>query len=188
MNLEDNRGLHLQQLFYKTRPCRHFRHGVCWLGSKCCFAHGGQDIRERPNVTKTRLCKKWLAGICHKTEKQCWFAHGFDDMAEGPWKPQSNHHYSKKMDASQAACPVPSSSGACTGVLYSRTCLGQIEDDLCTSSNVTVFEPPNHALTCVLYSQTCLGQIEDDLCTSSSVEVFEAAPRRQSGVFPHPST
>jgi len=167
-NFEVDRGSHLQDLFYKTRPCRHFKRGVCWLGSNCCFAHSDQDQRERPIVTKTKLCKKWLAGMCCKTAQQCWFAHGLDDVAEDPQRPHHGHRHVTTNDAFQERLTFSSCSGGCTGILLNRNCLGQIEDALCTSSDVTMFESSSGACTGLLHSQTCFGQIEQGLRTNLS--------------------
>ncbi|CBZ55276.1 unnamed protein product [Neospora caninum Liverpool] len=47
----------------------------------CTFAHGIEELRERPQLSKTRICEKWRQGLCeHVNSEDCKFAHGKEDL------------------------------------------------------------------------------------------------------------
>lgn len=60
----------------KTIVCRFFLQGACSKGSSCNFAHGHVDLRDRPDLAKTTICKSWLNGRCPFLSDECPFAHG----------------------------------------------------------------------------------------------------------------
>lgn len=69
-----------QLQFYKTTLCRYFgRPGGCEKGAACGFAHGTAELRTRPDLTKTSICKAWQAGTCLLPAEACCFAHGEND-------------------------------------------------------------------------------------------------------------
>lgn len=68
--------------FRKTRLCRYFNEGLCRNGVSCEFAHGDAELSPAPDVGKTSMCKKWLAGKC--TSDECNFAHGPDQLRPAP--------------------------------------------------------------------------------------------------------
>ncbi|KAI8325021.1 hypothetical protein GQ54DRAFT_250394, partial [Martensiomyces pterosporus] len=63
---------------YKTELCPAFRTaGVCRNGDYCTFAHGEDDVRERPRPRnyKTKPCKNFVqTGTCPYKDK-CDFLH-----------------------------------------------------------------------------------------------------------------
>ncbi|CAK9003326.1 unnamed protein product [Durusdinium trenchii] len=65
---------HVQQL-QKTQMCKFFmNHRRCGRGSSCTFAHDLSEIRERPNLNRTSMCKAFLTrGSC--SNANCAFAH-----------------------------------------------------------------------------------------------------------------
>jgi len=73
-----------QQLFknqvQKTQLCRYYAAGICNVGHSCAFAHGDCDLKAQPDLSKTRICRSWLAGKCDKTKEECKFAHGRKDV------------------------------------------------------------------------------------------------------------
>jgi len=76
-----SRGSSLQATFWKTELCRYYspEHGHCDKGESCPFAHGPEELRTRPDLTKTALCQLWRRGKCDKG-RACPFAHGFRDL------------------------------------------------------------------------------------------------------------
>mmetsp|Transcript_76959 Transcript_76959/g.200163 ORF Transcript_76959/g.200163 Transcript_76959/m.200163 type:complete len:249 (+) Transcript_76959:100-846(+) len=64
--------------FRKTRLCRFFP--KCQKGTSCPFAHGRNDMRACPDLTKTKLCVAWHSGTCAKPASACKFAHGSEEL------------------------------------------------------------------------------------------------------------
>lgn len=70
-----------QELFRKTTLCRFFsRTGRCDRGAESQFAHGGGELRGKPNLWKTALCKLWAQGRCPNGSKDCAWAHGTREL------------------------------------------------------------------------------------------------------------
>jgi len=65
--------------FVKTRLCRFELMGCCQKGTSCPFAHGVQDLRTYPDLTKTSICHKWARGCCPLPADRCRYAHGASD-------------------------------------------------------------------------------------------------------------
>ena len=49
--------------------------GKCFKGEKCSYAHSNEELKEIPNLIKTKLCTHFMAGCCPKEDK-CKYAHG----------------------------------------------------------------------------------------------------------------
>ena len=73
-NASSLREKHVKQL-QKTQMCKFFmNHKRCGRGSNCSFAHDPSEIRERPNLNCTSMCKAFLThGSC--SNPKCAFAH-----------------------------------------------------------------------------------------------------------------
>jgi len=70
--------------FYKTKMCNLFLLNICKKGENCPFAHSDDEIREKPNLHKTKLCQAFLEeGKCSKG-KGCSFAHGEEELRSTP--------------------------------------------------------------------------------------------------------
>eukprot|EP01054_Gregarina_sp_Poly1_P003039 Gregarina_sp_Poly_1__3038@NODE_1852_length_3208_cov_513_823941_g1201_i0_p1_GENE_NODE_1852_length_3208_cov_513_823941_g1201_i0NODE_1852_length_3208_cov_513_823941_g1201_i0_p1_ORF_typecomplete_len342_score53_13zfCCCH/PF00642_24/4_6e06zfCCCH/PF00642_24/0_018zf_CCCH_4/PF18345_1/4_2e09zf_CCCH_4/PF18345_1/6_5e02zf_CCCH_4/PF18345_1/3_1e03zfCCCH_3/PF15663_5/1_1e08zfCCCH_4/PF18044_1/9_4e07zfCCCH_4/PF18044_1/6_9e03Torus/PF16131_5/0_011Torus/PF16131_5/0_5zfCCCH_2/PF14608_6/0_00032zfCCCH_2/PF14608_6/1_9e03_ len=65
---------------FKTRQCRFWLDGRCTRGDECTFAHCGTELREKPNLLKTKICSKWKLGHCSKQQHECSYAHGLEDL------------------------------------------------------------------------------------------------------------
>lgn len=59
-----------------TSICRFFQRGLCSKGRQCTFAHSEEELAEKPDLTRTALCKKRLAGECALSQIECYIAHG----------------------------------------------------------------------------------------------------------------
>eukprot|EP00931_Biecheleriopsis_adriatica_P072457 TRINITY_DN4674_c0_g1_i3.p2 TRINITY_DN4674_c0_g1~~TRINITY_DN4674_c0_g1_i3.p2 ORF type:complete len:105 (+),score=15.21 TRINITY_DN4674_c0_g1_i3:93-407(+) len=67
-------------LFKATKLCRFHAEGKCKLGEACTFAHSTEQIQDKPDLSKTRLCAAFKrSGSCTQGEA-CKFAHGSDDQ------------------------------------------------------------------------------------------------------------
>lgn len=64
--------------FRKTRLCHFFPR--CGKGKSCPFAHGDQEKRACPDLTKTKLCVAWREGTCNKPSFACKYAHGMEEL------------------------------------------------------------------------------------------------------------
>lgn len=62
-------------LFHKTSLCRFFSAGGCHHGRACRFAHGAEELRQRPCLAKTRLCVEFLRWRSCPAGATCRFAH-----------------------------------------------------------------------------------------------------------------
>eukprot|EP01056_Protomagalhaensia_sp_Gyna25_P000041 Protomagalhaensia_sp_Gyna_25__40@NODE_101_length_5263_cov_71_008806_g78_i0_p3_GENE_NODE_101_length_5263_cov_71_008806_g78_i0NODE_101_length_5263_cov_71_008806_g78_i0_p3_ORF_typecomplete_len213_score37_51zfCCCH_3/PF15663_5/1_2e09zf_CCCH_4/PF18345_1/7_2e09zf_CCCH_4/PF18345_1/3_6e03zf_CCCH_4/PF18345_1/1_5e03zfCCCH/PF00642_24/1_9e05zfCCCH/PF00642_24/0_045zfCCCH_4/PF18044_1/2_2e06zfCCCH_4/PF18044_1/5_6e02zfCCCH_4/PF18044_1/6_2e03zfCCCH_2/PF14608_6/0_00014zfCCCH_2/PF14608_6/49Torus/PF16131_5/0_0038Tor len=72
---------------FKTRQCRFWLDGRCTRGEDCTFAHCGTELREKPNLLKTKICTKWRQGHCFKPQAECSYAHGIQDLRVPPSPP-----------------------------------------------------------------------------------------------------
>eukprot|EP00928_Gymnodinium_smaydae_P005952 TRINITY_DN12067_c0_g2_i1.p1 TRINITY_DN12067_c0_g2~~TRINITY_DN12067_c0_g2_i1.p1 ORF type:complete len:288 (-),score=31.71 TRINITY_DN12067_c0_g2_i1:615-1478(-) len=68
----------LQRQFLKTKKCRFFDVGRCYLGDKCRFAHSDDELQSLPSLSKTKLCSDFFLRKCFK--RNCKFAHGYGEL------------------------------------------------------------------------------------------------------------
>lgn len=66
LSVEEN----FRMQFIRTSMCRNAKNGNCKFGEACHFAHSSQDLRERPNLDKTKLCVRVKCD-----DPTCKFAH-----------------------------------------------------------------------------------------------------------------
>lgn len=71
------------KLFSKTRMCRFDQAGRCRKGQQCPFAHGVEEVRAFPDLTKTSICARWARRCCPYPSRECRFAHGARDLRGG---------------------------------------------------------------------------------------------------------
>jgi len=66
----------------KTELCRFYnqKKGCRHRSSSCPYAHGEDDLQERPNLRKTSLCPRFMKGCCAAEGGQCQFAHGHKEL------------------------------------------------------------------------------------------------------------
>jgi len=67
------RGKQSLQLF-KTDMCKFYQQGMCHKGIRCAYAHDPQEIRHKPDLTNTSMCRTFAReGRC--TDTACRYAH-----------------------------------------------------------------------------------------------------------------
>ncbi|XP_026190077.1 chromatin modification-related protein eaf-1 [Cyclospora cayetanensis] len=89
----------LQQRMQKTKMCRFHLQGCCSKGPLCVFAHDARELRERPNLIRTRLCPYMTRTASDRatgSEQQqqgplscskgdaCKFAHSVEELRSTP--------------------------------------------------------------------------------------------------------
>lgn len=66
------------QVKYKTEICKNWESGYCSFGSSCAFAHGSNELRQKPaanNNHKNKVCKHFHdLGYCMYGTR-CQFLH-----------------------------------------------------------------------------------------------------------------
>jgi len=68
-------------MFYRTKMCPHLLE--CTKGPSCSYAHTPEELRESPNLKKTRLCQLFMIGKCNRGN-MCSFAHGDEELRATP--------------------------------------------------------------------------------------------------------
>lgn len=61
--------------FYKTEMCRFMLNGGCNKGSACSHAHFKEELRAKPDLSKTRMCRSLLQNGACTNRKRCPYAH-----------------------------------------------------------------------------------------------------------------
>jgi len=76
----------ISKQLHKTKMCMHYLKGKCRYGVECSYAHNEIELRHRPNLRKTRLCKNFEMGACDNPH--CAYAHGSEELrgTDGVWK------------------------------------------------------------------------------------------------------
>ncbi|KAH0477463.1 MAG: hypothetical protein KVP17_001641 [Porospora cf. gigantea B] len=65
--------------YHRTKMCPWFDAKRCFMGDRCNYAHSIEELRPKPDLSKTRLCVKALTGeVCHDSE--CRYAHEFHEL------------------------------------------------------------------------------------------------------------
>eukprot|EP00930_Biecheleria_cincta_P040616 TRINITY_DN27821_c0_g1_i2.p1 TRINITY_DN27821_c0_g1~~TRINITY_DN27821_c0_g1_i2.p1 ORF type:complete len:455 (+),score=81.90 TRINITY_DN27821_c0_g1_i2:64-1428(+) len=75
-----NGGSTRQSSFIATELCKFFQMNSCTRGKKCNFAHTSDDLKEKPDLYRTKLCADFMmSGACRNAE-MCRFAHGKGEL------------------------------------------------------------------------------------------------------------
>jgi len=131
-------------VFQKTSRCRYYPR--CHLGDSCRFAHSSDELRPRPNLTKTRMCAGYADGRCRLPARKCGFAHGERDLRprETPvFKDPPNFRRAGQRWEREATPPTPSTAD---GSSPSQEALGSpwLTEDL-AASNASLASTPQLA-------------------------------------------
>eukprot|EP00930_Biecheleria_cincta_P019470 TRINITY_DN1484_c0_g5_i1.p1 TRINITY_DN1484_c0_g5~~TRINITY_DN1484_c0_g5_i1.p1 ORF type:complete len:216 (-),score=30.63 TRINITY_DN1484_c0_g5_i1:333-980(-) len=63
-----------REMFTKTKMCKFHRMGKCAKGTQCPWAHSASELKEVPDLSRTKLCRELIAkGHC--TNANCKYAH-----------------------------------------------------------------------------------------------------------------
>lgn len=62
----------------KTKLCDFHKEGRCKYGSACAFAHSSEELKDMPDLRKTRICRAFTQGNC--SNFNCKFAHGAEEL------------------------------------------------------------------------------------------------------------
>lgn len=69
---------------YKAAWCVFHARGKCTRGNNCSFAHSAEELRQLPDLRKTKLCNAFLGGQC--SNNNCSYAHGLQELRDFPGK------------------------------------------------------------------------------------------------------
>jgi len=80
----------------KTKMCYFFERGKC-SSQNCRYAHSAEELRNQPNLHKTKLCKVWAVHGCCANSENCVFAHGEEELrvTDGIYKTQMCHFFER---------------------------------------------------------------------------------------------
>ncbi|EUD64594.1 hypothetical protein C922_05009 [Plasmodium inui San Antonio 1] len=65
---------------YKIQMCKYALINKCDRGENCTFAHDMSELRIKPDMRKTKLCKSYILGKC--TDHNCIYAHSVNELRE----------------------------------------------------------------------------------------------------------
>ncbi|SBS81395.1 zinc finger protein, putative [Plasmodium ovale] len=65
---------------YKIQMCKYALINKCDRGENCTFAHDISELRIKPDMRKTKLCKSYILGKC--TDNNCIYAHSVNELRE----------------------------------------------------------------------------------------------------------
>ncbi|VWU52764.1 zinc finger protein, putative, partial [Hepatocystis sp. ex Piliocolobus tephrosceles] len=63
---------------YKIQMCKYALINKCDRGENCTFAHDISELRIKPDMRKTKLCKSYIMGKC--TDYSCIYAHSIEEL------------------------------------------------------------------------------------------------------------
>ena len=66
----------------KTELCQNFLNGCC-TREECRFAHSTEELQDRPNLSRTKLCRAVMDGK-ECTREGCTFAHSEEELVPVP--------------------------------------------------------------------------------------------------------
>ena len=62
--------------------CKFYQMGHCARGPICNFSHAEDELQPKPDLSKTRLCRKFQRHRC--SDSACRFAHGTQELRRRP--------------------------------------------------------------------------------------------------------
>lgn len=72
------------QSYFKTKMCPHLVNGACTKGERCTYAHSTTELRDQPDLRKTKICQVFkMSGKC-ASGNDCNFAHGEQELRSTP--------------------------------------------------------------------------------------------------------
>jgi Zinc finger C-x8-C-x5-C-x3-H type (and similar) len=138
----------MKQQLFKTKVCRHFLSGRCKYSNDCTFAHSSNELQNRPDFRRTKICSK---SECR--DPQCQYAHNPDQVR----------------DAFDVLCPAWLSGNCPNGIACPLSHNPTHLEELAVayridSSDATIITPTNIYADVLLASlQLLTGEKEEDL-------------------------
>lgn len=76
----------VDDFLHKTEMCKFYPKGKCTRGEECNFAHDPSELKVKPDLLKTRLCRSFIkSGFC-RSAADCKFAHGLHELNAMPFE------------------------------------------------------------------------------------------------------
>eukprot|EP00922_Rhytidocystis_sp_ex-Travisia-forbesii_P063643 GHVS01094652.1.p1 GENE.GHVS01094652.1~~GHVS01094652.1.p1 ORF type:complete len:780 (-),score=244.73 GHVS01094652.1:295-2634(-) len=73
-------GTPRREQFFRTKFCPWYLAGKCVRGDFCNFAHKGEEVRELPDLQRTKMCSKFTLGAGGCVDPECAFAHSQEQL------------------------------------------------------------------------------------------------------------
>merc|ERR1719221_2279657 len=95
----------LSSQMQKTKLCDFHKEGRCKYGTGCAFAHSSEELKDMPDLRKTRICRAFTQGNCSNFD--CKFAHGAEElrMSELSYREQRSANGERPGGATPANTP-----------------------------------------------------------------------------------
>ncbi|PHJ22587.1 zinc finger (ccch type) motif-containing protein [Cystoisospora suis] len=74
------KGARIEDQFFRIKLCPKYVRGLCRKGSRCSYAHTEEQLRDVPNLWKTKLCSAYRFGKTCPLEEACPYAHGEEEL------------------------------------------------------------------------------------------------------------
>eukprot|EP00933_Yihiella_yeosuensis_P016798 TRINITY_DN14216_c1_g1_i4.p1 TRINITY_DN14216_c1_g1~~TRINITY_DN14216_c1_g1_i4.p1 ORF type:complete len:212 (-),score=34.48 TRINITY_DN14216_c1_g1_i4:187-822(-) len=93
-----------QRLLRKTTLCSVYQGtGECAYGAKCHFAHGQDEIQDKPNLMGTRLCKSFMQRGSCLAGSRCRFAHEEAEVQRALWESEEDERFERSISLRSAS-------------------------------------------------------------------------------------
>ncbi|CBZ55767.1 putative zinc finger (CCCH type) protein [Neospora caninum Liverpool] len=70
----------IEDQFFRIKLCPKYMRGLCRKGARCSYAHAEEELRDVPNLWKTKLCTAFRLGKPCPLEASCPYAHGEEEL------------------------------------------------------------------------------------------------------------
>nr|PIM04956.1 zinc finger (CCCH type) motif-containing protein [Toxoplasma gondii COUG] len=74
------KGGRIEDQFFRIKLCPKYMRGLCRKGARCSYAHAEEELRDVPNLWKTKLCTAFRLGKPCPLETSCPYAHGEEEL------------------------------------------------------------------------------------------------------------
>ncbi|PFH37463.1 zinc finger (CCCH type) motif-containing protein [Besnoitia besnoiti] len=74
------KGGRMEDQFFRIKLCPKYMRGLCRKGARCSYAHAQEELRDVPNLWKTKLCTAYRLGKPCSLEASCPYAHGEEEL------------------------------------------------------------------------------------------------------------
>mmetsp|Transcript_118146 Transcript_118146/g.328487 ORF Transcript_118146/g.328487 Transcript_118146/m.328487 type:complete len:145 (+) Transcript_118146:64-498(+) len=78
-----------QPVFENTTLCKFFAKGRCKRGEACTFAHGECELRPKPDLSKTKMCRDMARGGVCMRGGACSYAQSLQELRPSPIQARS---------------------------------------------------------------------------------------------------